>query len=206
MSGRGCPAIADAGLGDPVFRMHDPNAVGGPMQEFETSPQLSRRDTLRVAGVTITAGLLGSAMPLAADEAKPRPKQRRKRVIVAGGGIGGLCCAFELMERGHDVTLLEASGRPGGHVRTIFDPLPDGSLCRRRGGALHETRIRRVLEIRREVQAGGAALPTAAEFWPQIHEPAGRIYFAGAYADNLPWGMDAATRSANRVATAIDAA
>ena len=30
------------------------------------------------------------------------------------------------MDRGHDVTVLEASGRPGGHVRTIHDPLPDG--------------------------------------------------------------------------------
>jgi monoamine oxidase len=49
-----------------------------------------------------------------------------KRVIVAGGGIGGLCTAFELMEKGHDVTVLEASGRPGGHVKTIRDPLPDG--------------------------------------------------------------------------------
>ena len=28
--------------------------------------------------------------------------------------------------RGVDVTLLEASGRTGGHVMTIHDPLPDG--------------------------------------------------------------------------------
>ena len=41
-------------------------------------------------------------------------------------------------------------------------------------------------------------------FWPQIHEPVGRIHFAGSFADNLPWGMDAATRSANRVAETID--
>jgi len=34
----------------------------------------------------------------------------------------------------------------------------------------------------------------------------GRVHFAGAYADNLNWGMEAATRSANRVAEAIDAA
>ena len=51
---------------------------------------------------------------------------RSKRVIVVGGGIGGLCCAYELMERGHEVTLLEASRRTGGHVKTIRDPLPDG--------------------------------------------------------------------------------
>ena len=31
--------------------------------------------------------------------------KRAKRVVVAGGGIGGLCCAFELMELGHDVTV-----------------------------------------------------------------------------------------------------
>jgi monoamine oxidase len=43
------------------------------------------------------------------------------------------------------------------------------------------------------------------KFWPQIREPVGRIHFAGSFADNLPWGMDAATRSGNRVAEAIDA-
>jgi monoamine oxidase len=37
-------------------------------------------------------------------------------------------------------------------------------------------------------------------------EPVGRIHFAGCHADNLPWGMDAATRSANRVARQIDKA
>ena len=45
-----------------------------------------------------------------------------------------------------------------------------------------------------------------AKFWPVLIEPHGRIHFAGAYADNLNWGMEAATRSANRVAEAIDAA
>ena len=37
-------------------------------------------------------------------------------------------------------------------------------------------------------------------------EPVGRVHFAGAYTDNLNWGQEAATRSANRVADAIDAA
>ena len=38
---------------------------------------------------------------------------------------------------------------------------------------------------------------------PLMRQPHGRIHFAGAYADNLDWGMEAATRSANRVAEAI---
>jgi len=44
------------------------------------------------------------------------------------------------------------------------------------------------------------------KFWPELMMPAGRIHFAGAYADNLHWGTEAATRSANRVADAIDQA
>jgi monoamine oxidase len=52
--------------------------------------------------------------------------RRPKRVIIGGGGIAGLCCAYELMKRGHDVTLLEAAERTGGHVRTFREGLPDG--------------------------------------------------------------------------------
>lgn len=44
------------------------------------------------------------------------------------------------------------------------------------------------------------------KFWPVIIQPEGRIHFAGAYADNLNWGTEAATRSANRVAKEIDQA
>jgi len=42
-----------------------------------------------------------------------------------------------------------------------------------------------------------------AKFIPNIMQPVGRIHFVGAYADNLNWGMEAATRSANRVARVI---
>jgi monoamine oxidase len=44
------------------------------------------------------------------------------------------------------------------------------------------------------------------KIYPWTMEPVGRIYFAGAYADNLNWGQEAATRSANRVVEAIDKA
>src|SRR5580698_5468840 len=36
------------------------------------------------------------------------------KVVVLGGGIGGLVSAYELQKLGYDVTLLEACHRPGG--------------------------------------------------------------------------------------------
>jgi len=81
------------------------------------SPHLTRRQAIQAAGTLLLAGAVSSL---------PAQEPKRKRVIVVGGGIGGLSCAYELMERGHDVALLEGSKRVGGHVKTIRDPLPDG--------------------------------------------------------------------------------
>jgi monoamine oxidase len=75
---------------------------------------MERRDVLK-AGGTALAGLAVSAARAA-----------KKNVIVMGAGIAGLACAYELKRRGHDVTVLEASGRAGGHVRTFHDPFADG--------------------------------------------------------------------------------
>lgn len=80
-------------------------------------PSITRREALQRAGTLLLASAVSSL---------PAAPARAKRVVIVGGGIGGLCCAYELMERGHEVTLLEASRRTGGHVKTIREPLPDG--------------------------------------------------------------------------------
>ena len=57
-----------------------------------------------------------SAAALASPSASPSAAPSAgKKIIVAGAGITGLCCAYELLKSGHDVTVLEASGRYGGH-------------------------------------------------------------------------------------------
>src|SRR4051794_10768460 len=94
----------------------------GPRPALPSPNQWSRREALHLAGTSVLGGLLLQH----AAAAEPPARKPAKRVLVAGAGIGGLCCAYELMGRGHDVTVLEASGRPGGHVKTIHDPLPDG--------------------------------------------------------------------------------
>jgi len=50
----------------------------------------------------------------------------KKKIIVAGAGIAGLCCGYELIKLGHEVVVLDAAGRHGGHVLTGRDGLSDG--------------------------------------------------------------------------------
>jgi monoamine oxidase len=86
--------------------------------------KVTRREALTIAG----AALLPQTLT---------PSKRSKKVVIAGGGIGGLSCGWELVRLGHEVTVVEASGRTGGHVFTFRDGLEDGLYAD--GGAEHFT-------------------------------------------------------------------
>lgn len=52
--------------------------------------------------------------------------QANRRVLIAGAGIAGLCCAYELTKRGYDVTVFEGRARPGGRIETLREGFAPG--------------------------------------------------------------------------------
>jgi len=55
-------------------------------------------------------------------DVQPTPK----RIVVLGGGLAGLSAAYQLVQAGHDVTVLEAKPVAGGKVSTIREPFEAG--------------------------------------------------------------------------------
>ncbi len=80
----------------------------------------SRRDFLRGGALTVSAATLASLgfTPGCASSQKESPAGAGLRVVVVGAGFAGLACADQLRRRGAEVTVLEASDRPGGRVFT----------------------------------------------------------------------------------------
>ncbi|HVO04001.1 MAG TPA: FAD-dependent oxidoreductase [Candidatus Cybelea sp.] len=77
-----------------------------------------------------------------------KPIARKKRILVAGGGPGGMKAAAVAAERGHDVTLCEASERIGGQA-LLAQLLP----TRAEFGGI-------VGNLSREMELGGVAVKT----------------------------------------------
>src|SRR5262245_17116823 len=63
-----------------------------------------------------------AAAPLMAQDRRRNPQ----RVLVLGGGLAGLCAAYELQTAGHKATVPEAQLGPGGRVYTIRHRLTPG--------------------------------------------------------------------------------
>jgi len=98
------------------------------VKQPDSVSSVSRRDILKVA----VGGALAARPTVSGAQSQAKTV---KKIVVAGAGISGLCCAYELMKRGHEVVLLEAAGRSGGHILTIRDRLADGLYAD--GGAEH---------------------------------------------------------------------
>jgi isorenieratene synthase len=92
--------------------------------DFPLYHPVSRRTTLKLLGVGAVGGVLGYSRFV-----KPQPtvfqkdslilpysSSQPRSVVVVGGGLAGLACAYELSQRGFQVTLLERSAQLGGKI------------------------------------------------------------------------------------------
>ena len=99
---------------------------------------LERREFLRrsvwgIAALAASNSVLGMTDAFALGRAgKP------KKILIAGAGLAGLVAGYELVRAGHDVTILEASTRPGGRVWTLREQFSDGMYAEAGAGRIPE--------------------------------------------------------------------
>ncbi len=86
---------------------------------------MGRRGFMKHAALAAAMSCSAFQTPLARGQGLGRAA-KAKKVIVVGAGMAGLAAAYQLAEAGHDVTLLEATLRPGGLVLTLREPFSDG--------------------------------------------------------------------------------
>ena len=124
--------------------------------------RVSRRDFIRTTALAAGALPLSRFEILSLDRSKIQRTGPPKKVIVIGAGLAGLSAAYELTEAGHDVTVLEAQTRPGGHVLTLREPFSDGLYAE--VGVLHFPESHAfTLEY-----VTGFALPLQREIWGPV--------------------------------------
>ncbi len=92
---------------------------------------ITRRDALKASAAGFAAmlaatRLTGCSSPnrRADDGGRPARRPNGKTVIVVGAGYAGLACAYELLEFGYEVQIVDARSRVGGRVLSLKDFVP----------------------------------------------------------------------------------
>lgn len=111
--------------------------TGVPLDEIVATERerraLNRRRFLEMTAAAATLPLVASAC---GDD--PMPAESGQKIVIVGGGIAGLHCAYRLKKLGVSATVYEASTRIGGRMYTDRATFPDGQHCEL-GGELIDT-------------------------------------------------------------------
>ncbi|MHC5011831.1 MAG: FAD-dependent oxidoreductase, partial [Planctomycetota bacterium] len=86
------------------------------------------------------------------------PAPASKRVLVIGGGPGGMECALTAARRGHEVTLVEKSGSLGGQMRIAALEIEEG------GKAFRDL----ILSYQRQMEAAGVHVEVRMQVTPEF--------------------------------------
>jgi hypothetical protein len=93
--------------------------IPSPMQNVQGRRRFLKGAAMSAAALALSPGELWTQAGSLRKAATPRS------VVVVGAGIAGLVAAFELVQAGYNVTLLEARMRPGGRIHTLRDAFAD---------------------------------------------------------------------------------
>jgi monoamine oxidase len=121
------------------------------MENVSPAPELSRRDLLRMIGVTAGGATMYQAMStlgIAADSPYRGPidlqgTPKGASVLILGAGMAGMTAAYELRNAGYTVQVLEYNGRAGGRNWTWRG----GDRYTELGGATQECRFDKDLYV-----------------------------------------------------------
>jgi uncharacterized protein with NAD-binding domain and iron-sulfur cluster len=88
--------------------------------------------------------------------------QTNRRVLILGAGLAGLSAAYELVQKGFDVTIVEARKRIGGRVVTLREPFKDNQFVEL-GGELIGDGYKRFLNYARKFDIKFEEVSSASE-------------------------------------------
>jgi len=102
---------------------------------------LTRRDLIAGGTGLALAAALSGPLPRALGATAPR-------IVVVGGGLAGLSCAYQLKQAGYRADVYEASDRVGGRCWTIRGEFADGQIAEHGGELIDQghTAIRQLAQ------------------------------------------------------------
>ena len=147
-----------------------------------------RRTFLKSLVAGAGASVIDSRVMAADATAARAPRVARPghgKVVIGGAGITGLCCGYELMKAGFDVTLLEAAGRYGGHVFTGRDGLSDGLYADFGADHITSPGYERLLEYAAEFAIPLVPYPNAEGAWLPYDNDGSRLIGGKFYTNRM---------------------
>jgi monoamine oxidase len=98
---------------------------------------LARRVACQEGSGVSRRGFLGAFAAAASSPASAT--QTTQRVVIVGGGLAGLTCAYRLNQQGVDAEVYEAGARAGGRCWTLREAFEEGQIAERGGELIDQS-------------------------------------------------------------------